>query len=297
MSEWLLLKLVTLLGYTPLLFNQWLGRRIGSLVYFFGERERAVALINLQLCFPEQTAQWRKTIAKKSLQAMAESFLESPRLWRMPLDTLRNLCINPEALQIINEAMTQGKGVIAATPHLGSWEYTGLIVSDHIPLTGLYRPPKIQALDDSIREGRERTGSALVPTTASGVKALTRTLRENGLIGILPDQEATGGSGVFAPFFETPAFTTHLLPRLARRQDSPVIFLFAERLPHARFRLHVISAPDEIHDKDDAVACSAMNAVVEKLVRIKPEQYNWSYKRFNETPDGSRRYPRKKKKR
>ena len=45
---------------------------------------------------------------------------------------------------------------------------------------------------------------------------------------LLPDQEPTGGSGEFAPFFGIEARTGVLLPRMAQRTGAPVIFAVCE---------------------------------------------------------------------
>lgn len=282
--------LLKILSYTPLRFNQWLGRRIGSLIWKFSEKTKRIALVNLDLCFPENDQEWKINTGKKSTQSMAEALLESPCLWKMPAKKLRKLCVNPESFDEIKIAFEQKDGLIIATPHLGSWEYAGLFLADHFPTTTLYRPPRLKAIDDIIKTGRANTGATLVPTTASGIKAMTKALRENKCIGLLPDQEATPGNGIFAGFFNVPAYTMHLLPRMAQRRQSPVFLIFAERLINGRYRLHTNKLPPAIYEQDMQTACSSLNQVVEKLIRIKPDQYNWAYKRFREMTDGSIRY-------
>lgn len=282
--------LLKLFALTPLGLNQWLGRRIGSLVWRFSEKTKQISLTNLDLCFPEKDHSWREDSGRKSTQAMGEALLESPCLWKLPVEKLRKLCINPESFDEIKIAFKKSQGLIVATPHLGSWEYAGLFLADHFPTTTLYRPPRLKAIDGIIKKGRANTGATLVPTTTSGIKAMTKALRENKCIGLLPDQEATSGNGVFADFFNVPAYTMHLLPRMAQRRDSAVFLIFAERYPRGRFRLHVTKPGADIYSKDMQKACASMNQAVEKLIRINPKQYNWAYKRFKLVFDGGKRY-------
>jgi len=277
-------------GFTPLRFNQWLGRRVGSLIWRFSEKTKRITEINLDLCFPKKKREWKENTGKLSTQSMAEALLESPRLWKLPAEKLRKLCINSESFDEIKIAFEKNQGLIVATPHLGSWEYAGLFLADHFPTTTLYRPPRLKAIDSIIKNGRANTGATLVPTTASGIKAMTKAIRENKCIGLLPDQEATRGNGVFADFFKVPAYTMHLLPRMAQRRNSPVFLIFAERLKHGRYQLHVHKLPTAIYDPDMQTACTSLNQAVEKMVRINPGQYNWAYKRFREMTDGSIRY-------
>ncbi len=282
--------LLKLFSLTPLRFNQWLGRNTGALAWKFSGKTKHITRTNLTLCYPEKTDTWLETTGKKSTQSMAEALLESPRLWNMPAEKLRRLWSNPESFDPIRKAYAQNQGLIVATPHLGSWEFAGLMLADHFPTTTLYRPPRLTAIDSIIKQGRASTGATLVPTTASGIKAMAKALRKSQCIGLLPDQEAEPGNGVFADFFNVPAYTMHLLPRMAQRRNSPVFLIFAERLPQGRYHIHVEQLPEKIYDKNMQTACACLNQIVEKMVRINPEQYNWAYKRFREMPDGSVRY-------
>ena len=172
-----------------------------------------------------------------------------------------------------------------ATPHLGSWEISGLLYAVLRPITFLYRPPKMRSIDEFVQRCRMSTGANLAATDASGVKKLVAALKNGTCIGVLPDQEAIAGSGVFTPYFTTQAYTMTLLPKMAQRRNSPAYLFFLERTgSKPDFRMHTLKLSDDIYSKDMTVACTAMNKAVEQLIRINPEQYNWAYKRFNETP-------------
>jgi KDO2-lipid IV(A) lauroyltransferase len=160
------------------------------------------------------------------------------------------------------------------------------------PITVLYRPPRKQWLEEVIVNGRGQSGARMVPTDGRGVKALFSTLRRGEMVAILPDQQpkkAESKAGVFAPFFGVPALTMVLINRLAQKTGAAVVYGFAERLPHSKgFRLHWIEATEALADPDPVVAVTALNQGVEQCVRRCPEQYQWSYRRFEARPDGSR---------
>ena len=193
--------------------------------------------------------------------------------------------------EVIREALDQGKGVILIAPHLGNWEMIGLYVGKHFPLTAMYRPPRLEALDKLIRDQRERMGATLAPANVKGVRMAIKALRAGRVLGILPDQEAEDGSGVFAPFFGVDAYTMKLLPQLASQTGAVVVSAFAERLPDGRgFEIHYHRADDAVNSKDLVESATAMNAEVEHCVRQVPEQYQWEYKRFQRRPEGRKLY-------
>lgn len=277
--------LLRLMSWLPLRVLHWLGDRIGDIVYLLPTETRRVSLINLERVFPELDDRERRRLARQSIRETIKAGLELGPLWYGNLDKAMATVVEVEGMEHVRTAQASGRGIIYASPHLGSWELLGLYVSTLAPLTTLYKPPKIKGLNDLIAGARARAGAELVATDRKGVVRLTKTLQEGGATGILPDQQPRDG-GVFAPLFSIPAFTMTLLPKLAARTNSTVLFTYAERLPAGRgFKVVFMPADELIVDADPVVAASAMNRSVERCVRALPTQYQWGYKRFRRRPD------------
>ena len=51
--------------------------------------------------------------------------------------------------------------------------------------------------------------------------------------------------------------------------------------------LHVEAAPPGIASADAVASATALNAGIEAFVRRSPEQYQWTYKRWSQQPEGS----------
>lgn len=283
--------LLTVAAYLPLSLSQAIGVGLGHLAWKLHEKSRHISLTNLRVCFPEQPEGWREEVGRKSLIAMSQAMLEAPSLWRLNKDELNGLVLNPEALEPVLNAYEAGEGLVLASPHLGSWEFVGLITGQRMKMTSLFRPPRMEELGEFIRQGRQNSGATLVPTDSSGVKALTRALKNGEATGILPDQEPPQGAGVFADFFGQPAYTMPLILKLAKKRRIPIFFLYAERRKKG-FHLHVTEGSDALYQDRIEDACATMNAQIEQLVRQHPEQYNWNYKRFRHQPDGTDLYRR-----
>ncbi len=284
MRDRLALGLLRSLQHLPLPAAQRLGRATADRLWPLARRARHVTAVNLAHCFPQHDAAWRQRIARESFRQLGAALFEAPRLWRSDGADLTARLDNRAALEEILARYRDGNGLVIACPHLGSWEYIGLLFAAHTRMTNLYRPPRMARLDGLLRAGRQRTGATLVPTDARGVRALARALTNGQCIGILPDQEPQAGAGAFAPFFGQPAWTMTLLTRLVRKRRPPVCFVCAERRPGGRYRLHHHWADDDLYHPQHGPA--AVNRGVERLVRALPEQYNWAYKRFRERPAG-----------
>jgi len=282
-----LLFIVALRGVALLPWRgiQAVGRLLGELLVRIPNRQRRDALINIRLCLPHLGEAERLTLRHRSMIQFARTFVEMAAIWLWPPHRVLSLVRRESGTELLRRE--PGCGLIVLAPHLGSWELAGLYMATRGGITSMYRPQR--HLDDLILAARQRSGALLVPDDTSGVKRLLRAVKKGGQVGILPDQvtrEETGS--VFAPFFGVPAVTMLLVAGLARRSAARVVFLFAERLPGGEgFHLHCLPAPPGIDAANDQVAAAALNQGVEQCIRLCPEQYQWTYRRFRRRPDNA----------
>ncbi len=281
--NWLLRALAVL----PLPLAHAAGKFIGWGLILVPNQLRRISRINIPLCFPAHSAARQRRLLHASLIESGKTFCEAGALWLWRGERTLELVRQVSGETHLRDALARGKGAILAVPHLGAWEMIGLYCSARYPMTSLYRPPRMAAMDALVRHGRERLGAKLVPVDAGGVRALYQALAKGELVGMLPDQEPGAGNGVFAPLFGVQANTMVLLSRLAMKTQAPVIFGYAERLPRGRgYHLHFIPAPVSLNAGPLDASVRAMNAMVETLIRQCPEQYQWGYKRFRTRPEG-----------
>lgn len=275
----------------PLSWAQGLGAFVGRRVSAGNSKPMRVTRKNIELCFPELSVDEREDLVRRSIIETGKTAFEMGMAWMWPPERTLAKVRRVHNEEVIRDALNQGKGVILIAPHLGNWEMVGLYVGKHFPLTAMYRPPRLEALDKLIRGRRERIGATLAPANVKGVRMAIKALRAGKVLGILPDQEADKGSGVFAPFFGIDAYTMKLLPQLASQTGAVVVSAYARRLADGSgFELHYHRADDAVNSKDLVESATAMNAEVERCVRAVPEQYQWEYKRFERRPDGGKIY-------
>ncbi len=278
------------LSWFPLSILHGIGVVIGSILYLLPNNSKKIAQQNLDLCFAELAPQVRRQLLRQSLIESSKTLLEMGPMWFWPLTRMWKLDKGITGRENIDSIRAQGRGVIALTPHLGQWEFLGMLAQSIAPMTSLYRPPKLKEFDQFLIEARLRTGNTLAPTSTSGVKQLYKTLRKGQMTGILPDQDP-GNSGVFAPFFGINANTMTLVHKLAKKTGAGIVIAYAERLPWGRgfiTRIHPVNE-QAILDKDPIKAASALNQAVEMCVREQPAQYQWTYKRFKKRPEGEQK--------
>ncbi len=279
----ILLLLLRGLGTLPLRVNHALGVALGWLVWLCSARLRRRMGENLAQSGLAPTAKDFSALQQQVIAESGKGITELAVAWTTApsrIDSLIHRCIG---WQHVESAQHRGKGIIFVTPHLGCYEIAGRYLASRLPVTVLYRPPKQAWLEALMRAGRLSSGAHVVPGNTGGVRALLRALRQGTSTMVLPDQVPAaekGGDGVWADFFGRPAYSMTLLPRLAEATGASVLFFFAERLPHgAGYCMHI--EPMNTDFSSDAIeAARQTNAMVEKLVRMAPAQYLWSYNRY-----------------
>jgi KDO2-lipid IV(A) lauroyltransferase len=196
-------------------------------------------------------------------------------------------------------AIASGRPVIYLTPHLGCFEITAqYCVLNHWQaprsLTALYRIPRKDVLRPLVELGRRRNGVELAPANLAGVRQLLRALKRGDAVGILPDQVPSQGEGVWAPFFDRPAYTMTLPGKLAAATGATVLFIFGERVGDlqgrgAGFRIR-FQALSEALTGDAEHDARCVNRELERLIGTCPQQYLWGYNRYK-VPAGAPQPP------
>jgi len=277
-------RLFRLLARVPLPWMHRIGAWLGWLVYWLSPtyRRRVKANAGNAGFTP---AQYRPAIG-----AAGAMVAELPWLWLRPAgeSVLQRVRWHDE--QVFEQALAARRGVILATPHVGSWEMIGQAIAErfgpaHGPLTVLFRPARKAWLAELIAGSRDRPGLKSLPTNLAGVRGLIRVLRAGGYTGVLPDQVPPQGQGVWAPFFGQPAYTMTLLARLAQQTGAKVLMTWCERLPGGRYVIHFepVDAP-ALYDAGATpeAAATAMNEALMRLIERLPGQYLWGYGRYKQ---------------
>jgi KDO2-lipid IV(A) lauroyltransferase len=267
------------------LFSLTWNHRFGALIGWFLWRTpnsaKRITVKNISIAFPEYSAEQQQELVRQSLIETGKTFTELGPIWLWAKDKKLGLIQRVEGAELLREAFGKNNGVMILSPHLGCWEVVGPYLAEHFPTSILYRPPRIGSIEGFMRAVRESSGAKLVPTDLRGVKALRRALKQNEVIGILPDQDPGKSGGVMSPFFGHPVNTMVLVSKLAAKADCPIFFTYAERLSNAEgYVLHIEPADSALASLDEFEAASALNRGVEACASHLPSQYQWSYNRF-----------------
>lgn len=267
--------LARLLARLPLSWLHCAGATLGWIVYRSSSRYAARLRENLfasGLCSGEAQC---KALLHRAIAEAGKGMLELLAVWFGSDEKVARLAVACDGWEVVEAAGGRGKGIIIITPHLGCFEMVSLYYVQRLPMTVMYRKPRIAWLEPFMIEGRSRWQATVAPASLRGVRSFYRTLQRGGTVGLLPDQAPSGGEGVWADFFGRPAYTMTLVGRLQRATGAAIIMVFAERLPGGRgYHMHFEAVPTAQFDE------AALNRAIEAQIRRRPEQYLWSYRRY-----------------
>jgi Kdo2-lipid IVA lauroyltransferase/acyltransferase len=232
-----------------------------------------------------QTAQLNDRVA---LRAVAESVgqlaIETVALWKTPDAVLLARVRAVHGWDAVVELRDASRGIIFLTPHLATFEMASIYIGSQMPMTAMFRAPKVAWAEPMMRAGRDRLQIKSVPADMSGIRAMLKALRRGEPIGLLPDQVPTGGDGEFAPFFGRPAYTMTLVQKLAKTTDAAVVMVACKRLADGIGYELKFTVLEKFSD-DPATSARELNAAVEAAISFAPTQYLWTYNRYKIPPN------------
>jgi KDO2-lipid IV(A) lauroyltransferase len=262
------------------------GRNIGRTIHRLGLR-RDIVEENLRIAFPEESDEWRENTMRAAYAHLGREVAAMLRLSKLDPAAVveRTSTIGWDSLE---EARSLGRGVLLVTGHYGNWEIAAAAVAARgIPIAAIVRRQGNRIVDERLQMLRRNLGVENI-YQGDAPKRVPRILRENGVVGIVGDQDARR-SGIFVPFFGRPA-STHRGPALfALRLGAPVFTCVARRLPGNDVRYEVAGervnfTPTGVLDNDVAALTTEFAARLEGQIRVDPSQYFWFHKRWKTNP-------------
>jgi KDO2-lipid IV(A) lauroyltransferase len=284
--EWLALKAVATV--IPLLSRKAcyrLAQLIGALAARFDRRNHRVALSNLEAAFGDALSPARRVqLVRESYQQFARTVVDlfwSPSLTRQNYSRY----IDVVNLEVVQEAMKTGKGIIFACFHYSNFEWVAIAANFFGVQSALVAQEfKNPLLDKIFVNLRESSGQRVIPRDG-GVLRLFKTVQRGGHVAILTDLTIPAQlPTVVIDCFGLKTSVTFAHAWAHRRAGATIINVHAEPLPGGRYRIvfhpRIEFAPDASF-QEMAQACWDQ---FEPFVRVNPAPWLWMYKHWRYRP-------------
>ncbi|MFC1806798.1 ELM1/GtrOC1 family putative glycosyltransferase [Candidatus Omnitrophota bacterium] len=269
----------------PLVF--FIARRLGEASMYLNMKRRRIAYANLKSAFLGQySPKELKRILRKTYANIGQGLLEVFLLPKVDKAYIERF-ISFENFQYSKEALKRGKGLMFLTAHFGTWEmsqaalpYMGYAV------VSIAREQKPYLLNQLLNSYRESRGCKII-FKGLAVKEAFKTLKSNGVVGMLVDQDA-GKDGVFVKLFGKEASWNRGIMEIAYKTGAIIVpgFAIREKGPSVRFKL---SEPIDLSiydNKEEAIieGFKRYSSILEGVIRDNPDQWLWQHRRWKSSP-------------
>jgi len=270
---------------------------LSRLVLFFMPRLRKIAMRNLELAFPGQTAAWRREVLRKSCDNMARVLVDFARLHTIDRQWVMEHVDCPYLRRFEELKQTSnGRGILIATGHLGSFELLAHCVAMYgYPISFIVRDFKLPRLDRWWRSVREAHGNRVI-SRRGAFQHVSAELNAGRVVAILFDQNVTRNHAVFVDWFGRPAATTRAPALAALRAEVPVIVTSITHTGGDRYRINVAECDFtalysdknlSAEEKVNAIT-SRISAEYQNMIRSDPGSWFWIHRRWKTAPEGAR---------
>lgn len=273
-----------LIHFLPFRVIVWIGNGLGLLLHVLAKERRQVALINLQLCFPDMSGAQRARLVRDHFKMFGRGLIERSILWWSSAERISSL-IRVEGVEHFDAI--KRKPSILLTPHFVGMDVGGQWIAQHTDTVCMYANQKNIYLTKLLLKKRARFGKQHLYSRQQGLRPILKGMREGMPFIYPPDQDQGVRDGAFIPFFGVPTATMTSVPRLAATTGAKVVPSITRLLPGAEgYVLTFYPAWDNYPTGDDIADTRRMNEFIEQRILEMPEQYFWLHKRFKTRPEG-----------
>ena len=271
----------------PRIIVKSIGVFFGTLGKLTNARNARVVARNLELCYPDYSAEKRQKIANQLITHNALLSKEVATAWVGSEAEIKGYISSAIGEEIVKNASEENQPLVICVPHIGNWEFFWHWLQMNYPAISMYSPAQYESLDKMMLDARQRFGGKPFATDSKGIMGLLRALKKGGMMMILPDQVPKNEGGVFAPFFGIEVFTMTLVHKFVEKTGAQLCFGACIRQSDSEYQIQLEKAEFDTTNLDAQSFCRLMNKQLEKIITRHPEQYQWNYKRFKRLPDGS----------
>jgi len=271
------------------------GKRLGIILHYLLAKWRRTGIETVSATMPYLRSQpsWENSsitpeaIIRQVFINIGILLAEISRLY-FGLDRPLMETVEFRGLENFENAHQKGRGIIGVAAHSGNWELMAVATGASVnPVAMVARTMQKSYFDRVLERIRLRHGNRVIYRD-NGVRGMFAVLKENGFLGILPDQVVKPPHGILADFLGRPAWTTVMPVKLALKTGSPILPFFSHREGDKNIitiypALDLLTSGSEEERILDGTI--KMNQAIGLHIIRHPTQWNWLYRRWKGTDE------------
>ena len=266
--------------FLPVRICRWIGEVVVSVVYAFSRKDRKGLAFNLSVAMNrfEDDPVVRQSVRRIFLnygQYMADFFI----IPQLPPHKVKTFFADIQGEDILQQALSKGKGAILLLAHLGNWEIGGsMLRAMNYPLAVVAMGHNTAATNLLVNRLRQDTGIKIFQIDRSPFSSIDilRYLRDNGIVAISGDKDFFNSGRPVKYFGKTVNFPIGPVV-MAMNSGADLIPAFVLKQPNGKY-LGVLEKAIPIELEGDRYEVIDKNLaktarIFEKYIRTYPDQW------------------------
>lgn len=255
------------------------------ILYHLVGYRRKVVFNNLQNSFPEKSIAEIKTIEKRYYHYLADLIIESVKSFTISSEEIKKRFIFKN-LSAITSYLEAGRSVIAVSGHYGNWEWASIAIAQQLQEDVLivYKPLSNKRFEKLINAMRSKFGAILVPMKYT-LRKLVEYKNKPYVLALIGDQTPPKEeSNYFTNFLNQPTAIFLGVEKIALKYNNPIIYFNIKRIKRGYYECLIESIVENPGLTREFEITNLHTKELEKNIRLAPEFWLWSHKRWKFSP-------------
>ncbi|HLQ16245.1 MAG TPA: lysophospholipid acyltransferase family protein [Candidatus Eisenbacteria bacterium] len=257
--------------------------------WLFSPLARPRLEFNLKVACPELETDTRKLrrLSWLNFRNHAKAYADLMMLPRTNVEAMRPR-LHVQGMENLEQARAVGKGVLAVSCHMGSYEVVSAIWSATLtPVSFFAEELEPRPLFEWYRDTRARLGISVLTLNHGGLRKVLQALRDEEMVITAIDRDIAG-TGYPMPFFGRLAPIPLGPAAIALRLGTPLLPVCVYRLPDDSYQAEA-SPPIFVKDtgdpkKDQIRATEELLRRIETFIQRQPEQWHVPHRIWANSP-------------
>lgn len=255
--------------------------------FWFSPLARPRLEFNLKVACPELDSRQLRRTTWLNFRNHAKAYADLMMLPRTQVAAMRPL-LKVQGMENLEEARALGKGVMAVSCHMGSYEIVAAIWAATLtPVSFFAEEMEPRALFEWYRDTRARLGISVLTLSLPGIRKVNEALHEEEMVITAIDRDITG-TGHVMPFFGRPAPIPLGIAAIALRLGTPLLPVCVYRLPDDSYMAEaaplVIAKSTGDRKADEIRVTQELLRHIEGFIRHHPEQWHVPHRIWEGSP-------------
>ena len=262
----------------PAASHKILGQVFGSLLLIIASKRKRIAQANIQACFPVLSLKEQQKLLNENFRFLGASIFQTGSAWFWSdIKIQKQVAYEIKGLELLNNIDTKF-GNLVLFKHSQHLELDARLLGLNAEIFGVGRSHNSPIINKLQTQGR--LSSVQETADKNNPRKFLAWLREGKNVLYAIDQDYGWENSIELSFFKTPAATITTTRKIIDITQCNLLFLnsyFTKK--KLVLELELIN-----HDGLDSMQLAQeINDLMEQKIKLNPEEYLWSHRRFKST--------------